>query len=80
MNDRTEAIYAAYIGLAGAIVSRAVTDYRSAYKSVLTGRKTRVSEAATLEKFFRSQWFYLLVDGKITGEYVIREVRKQCGT
>lgn len=74
--DRT--IEEAYADLAGAIIGQAIKDYRSALKSVLAGRIQRQGEVDTLEKFFRSDWFVWLIDGKITGEYCIAEVQKQC--
>ena len=74
--DRT--VEESYRDLAGAIIGQAIKDYRSALKSVLTGNEKRLGEVKTLEEFFRSDWFVWLIDGKITGEYCIAEVQKQC--
>lgn len=76
MEDRT--ISEAYADLAGAICAQAVNDYRTAYMGKLAGHRTMDSTVATLEKFFRSEWFVWLIRGNLSGEMVISEVRKQC--
>lgn len=77
-HDRT--IEEAYADLAGAVIGQAIKDYRLALKAYIRGDEKRKSELSTLEKFFRSEWFVWLIDGKITGEYCIAEVQKQCRT
>lgn len=64
-------IRGAYRGLCCAICEMAVKDYR---KHLRLGSKSGI---ATLEKFFRSEWFFFLTDGNIDGEAVIQEVRRQ---
>lgn len=60
--------------LANAIICRAVEDYRKALAK--RNRNTNTSPAiATLEKFFRSDYFSTLT--KISGEYIIEKVRKE---
>ena len=76
LEDRT--IPEAYADLAGAICAQAVADYRVAYTAKLAGKKTMDSTVATLEKFFRSEWFVWLIRGNLSGEMVISEVQKQC--
>ena len=76
-DDRS--IKESYQDLAGAICAQAVKDYMSAYKAVLSGRRERRdSTVQTMEKFFRSEWFVMLIGGAIDGEMVIQEVRKKC--
>lgn len=58
-----------YHMLAAAIVERACSDYRTA---LATENLTRIRE---VEEFFRSEWFQLLVGGRVDGEAAIRALR-----
>ena len=69
-----------YADLAGAICAEAVKEYRTAYKMYLDGHLGQASHCRTLEKFFRGEWFDFLMNGAVSGEMVIQEVRRQCLT
>lgn len=64
-------IEGAFRALACAVCEKAVSDYRQALK---TGDHFKIE---TMEKFFRSEWFYQLSNGAVEGEAVIEEVRRQ---
>lgn len=72
--DEQRQIGVALEALCGAICEQAVKDYRAA---LLLGKKGKAHQEK-LEKFFRSQWFMWLTNGKIEGEFVIEKVREQC--
>lgn len=78
LEDRS--IAESYADLAGAICAEAVKEYRTAYKMYLDGHLGQASHCRTLEKFFRGEWFDFLMNGAVSGEMVIQEVRKQCLT
>lgn len=73
--DRT--IEESYQDLAGAICEQAVKDYRRALMLFKFDESQHFAKER-LEKFFRSDWFTLLVGGSVSGDMVIEEVRKQC--
>ena len=58
-----------YRTLVAAIVERACSDYRAA---LADENLTRIRE---VERFFRSEWFALLVGGRVDGEAAIRALR-----
>ncbi len=60
----------AYRILAAEVVRLAYMDYVQALQ-----REDR-NAADTIEKFFRSQWCYELLSGKVDGEVFIRQGRK----
>lgn len=60
-----------YRELALAIVVQACSDYTFA----LAGNNRQLT--SDCERFFRSEWFRLLVDDRIDGERVIEGVRRQ---
>lgn len=68
----------AYGWLAGEICVRAFRDYLAALKFVKSGNDRYVGQAKVLEKFFRGDWFCQLTNGKVDGEMVIEEARRQC--
>lgn len=61
-----------YERLANAVILQAVTDYRVALKKIKTYpiNKDAVSEALSIERFFRSGWYSMLTS--VDGEYMIR--------
>lgn len=59
-----------YKELANAIIIQAVNDY----ESELSKRYPDTYKIASIENFFRSQWFQALSD--MDGEYLIQEVRR----
>ena len=65
-----------YQALANAIVIQAAKDYKSALRTLRNHPESRVtlSEALSLEKFFRSGWCSMLTD--IDGEYLIKRLRR----
>ena len=70
--------------LAYAIVLRAAEDYeralRAAYRQAnLKGKieTLTLSKIADCERFFRSQWMYELTGDVVTGDHVMRAVRKK---
>lgn len=58
-----------YHTLVAAIVERACSDYRSAIAN------ENLTRAREVEQFFRSEWFQLLVGGRVDGEAAIRALR-----
>lgn len=72
--DENREIGVAYEAICGAICEQAVKDYRAA---LLLGKKAK-AQRERIERFFRGQWFMWLVNGRVEGEFVIEEVRRQC--
>lgn len=68
MNDTD--IATAYRMLAAEVVRCAYMDY------VLALKRGDGNAADTIEKFFRSQWCYELLGGKVEGEVFIQQGRK----
>nr|WP_300823666.1 hypothetical protein [uncultured Schaedlerella sp.] len=64
-----------YERLANAVILQAVTDYRVALKKIKTYpiNKDAVSEALSIERFFRSGWYSMLTS--VDGEYMIRKLQ-----
>ena len=61
--------------LADGIVLQAVSDYRKALAGEGYGRNSAEDVMRECEKFFRSNYFCMLT--KISGEYLIEELRKE---
>lgn len=61
--------------LADAIVLQAVADYRKALAGEGYGRNSPEDVMRECERFFRSNYFCMLT--KISGEYLIEELRKE---
>ncbi|SFU88884.1 hypothetical protein [Butyrivibrio sp. M55] len=63
--------------LANAIILQAVKDYRMALKRVKKNprNKEAISEALTLEKFFRSSWYSTLTS--VDGEFLIQKLQEE---
>lgn len=64
-----------YERLANAVILQAVTDYRVALKKIKTYpiNKDAMSEALSIERFFRSGWYSMLTS--VDGEYMIRKLQ-----
>lgn len=62
----------AYASLAGAICAKA-------YQDLVLGLRWHGENDSTvkqIERFFRSEWFTFLTDGKVDGEMVIQEAHR----
>lgn len=70
-NRQEMSVPEAYRALGFYVVEMAVKDYKRALN---TGNKWMIK---TLERFFRSEWCFFLSDGKVDGEKIITEVRRQ---
>ena len=72
--------YRPWMYLASAIVAQAVEDYR---KAIRAWKRSPTPESAYVihhhERFFRSQWCDELLQERMTGDDVIRIVRKDMG-
>lgn len=66
--------------LVQAIVKIAAQDYRVALKKLKKNPYNRiaVAEKATVERFFRSEYFEALVPGKVSGDYILRHLQEEC--
>ena len=80
MSCETMTIEQAYAQLAGAICEQAVKDYHVALALAKEGGKRFIGECASLERFFRSDWFATLTRENVDGEWVIEKVREKCKT
>lgn len=64
--------------LSNEIVRQAVVDYRGALRGVSLYGLSNVPSSKTIEeceKFFRSEWFYLLT--KVDGEMLIEKLKEE---
>lgn len=66
-----------YENLANAIIQTAATDYRAAMRRLCKNHANyaAASEAAELERFFRSAWYEMLTD--LDGEYLLGRLRQE---
>ncbi len=64
-----------YQPLADGIVLQAVADYRNALAGEGYGRYSAEDVVRECERFFRSEYFWLLT--RVSGEYLIEELRKE---
>lgn len=73
--------YDGYVRLAFAIVTQAVKDYKKAAKRLMKNHsnKEAYDEILELERFFRSEWCDFLLQGKMTGEYILSKLNKEYG-
>ena len=67
----------AYEKLANAIIIQAAKDYRVAKRKLRRkpGNKDAKSEAESIERFFRSDWFRALTE--VDGEMLIRKLNEE---
>ena len=73
----TEVRMDAYEKLANAIIIQAAKDYRVAKRKLRRkpGNKDARTEAESIERFFRSDWFCALSD--VDGEMLIRKLNEE---
>jgi glycyl-tRNA synthetase alpha subunit len=73
--------YDGYVRLAFAIVTQAVKDYKKEAKRLMKNHsnKEAYDEILKLESFFRSEWCDFLLQGKMTGEYILSKLNKEYG-
>lgn len=64
-----------YERLAEAIVSKAIADYRSAYRRQLKHGEGTTFRTKELEDFFKSDWFKMLCN--LDGQWIIESVQAQ---
>lgn len=66
-----------YENLANGIILQAVEDYRKALKKLSKNSRNKdaEAEAASIEQFFRSEWFEMLTD--VDGQYLIRRIGEE---
>lgn len=80
MNCEIMTVEQGYQQLAGAICEQAVHDYRVALILAKEGGRKFAEKVREIERFFRSDWFRRLTRENIDGEWVIKEVQRQCRT
>lgn len=66
-----------YENLANAIILQAVKDYRMCLKCLSKNPNNRFiqNDLAKIERFFRSDWYYVLTD--VSGDFLIRKLREE---
>lgn len=63
--------------LFGAILERAVEDYKSLLRHKSFRREASSVNLSEIENFFHSDWFGQMVDYNLDGDQVIKMIRKQ---
>lgn len=63
--------------LANSIIVQACDDYRAALKKIKKNprNKDAISEALSIERFFRSTWYHALTT--VDGDFIIRKLRAE---
>lgn len=63
--------------LTQAVIVQAAQEYKSSLRGYGRGGKPADAVRRECERFFRSDWFMLLTNGRIDGEYVIGKIRDE---